>query len=48
MTALYLLILGLLALTHHSHWHQLHPWTIWFIVLVLTAVVDLVAHRSLM
>jgi hypothetical protein len=47
MTAIYLLILGVFALDHHPHWNQLHPWTIWFLVLVLAAVVDLVAHRSL-
>ncbi len=46
MTALYLLILALLALNHHGHWNQLHPWTSWFIILVLAAIIDLVAHRS--
>lgn len=46
MTALYLLILGLLALSHQTHWHQLHPWTAWFVILVLAAVADLVMHRS--
>ena len=47
MTALYLLLLALLALGHHSHWGQLHPWTAWFVILVLAAIVDLVAHRRL-
>ena len=47
MTALYLLILALLSYDHHSHWSQLHPWTSWFVILVLAAIVDLVVHRSL-
>jgi hypothetical protein len=46
MTALYLLILAFLDLTHHPHWSQLHPWTSWFVILVLAAVADLVMHRS--
>jgi uncharacterized membrane protein YbhN (UPF0104 family) len=47
MTALYLLILAVLALDNHRHWSQLHPWTVWFVILVLAAIVDLVVHRSL-
>jgi hypothetical protein len=47
MTAIYLVILGFLALSHHNHWSQLHPWTAWFVILVLAAIVDLVVHRSL-
>lgn len=47
MTALYLLILAVLDLDHHNHWGQLHPWTAWFVILVLAAVADLVAHRRL-
>jgi hypothetical protein len=46
MTALYLLILAILAFNHHAHWSQLHPWTAWFVILVLAAIVDLVVHRS--
>jgi hypothetical protein len=46
MTALYLLILAILAFSHHGHWSQLHPWTAWFVILVLAAIVDLVVHRS--
>ena len=46
MTALYLLILAFLALSHHGHWGQLHPWTAWFVILVLAAIADLVIHRS--
>lgn len=46
MTAVYLLVLAVLASVHHSHWSQLHPWTIWFIILVLAALLDLVIHRS--
>jgi hypothetical protein len=46
MTAIYLLILGFLALNHHSHWYQLHPWTTWFVILVVVAIADLVIHRS--
>ena len=38
--------LAVLASVHHSHWSQLHPWTIWFIILVLAAILDLVIHRS--
>lgn len=48
MTALYLLILGVLAFDHHAHWGQLHPWSVWFVILVLAAIVDLVGHRSMM
>jgi hypothetical protein len=46
MTAVYLLVLAVLASVHHSHWQQLHPWTIWFIILVVAALLDLVIHRS--
>lgn len=45
MTAVYLLVLAVLAWDHHAHWHQLHPWTVWFIILVLAAIGDLVLHR---
>ncbi|MBV9280440.1 MAG: hypothetical protein JOZ41_10200 [Chloroflexi bacterium] len=45
MTVIYLIVLGVLAWDHHPHWSQLHPWTSWFIILVLAAVVDLVIHR---
>jgi len=44
MTALYLLILAILAFDHHGHWSQLHPWTAWFVILVLAALIDLVVH----
>ena len=46
MTALYLLILAILDFTHQPHWRQLHPWTAWFVILVLAAIADLVMHRS--
>jgi hypothetical protein len=46
MTAIYLLILGVLAFSHQSHWHQLHPWTAWFVILVLAAIADLFMHRT--
>jgi hypothetical protein len=46
MTAIYLLVLAVLAWDHHSHWSQLHPWSIWFVILVLVAVGDLVVHRK--
>jgi hypothetical protein len=46
MTAIYLVILAVFAYDHHSHWNQLHPWTTWFIILVIAAVLDLVIHRS--
>lgn len=46
MTAIYLLVLAAFAWDHHSHWHQLHPWTIWFVVLVGLSLADLVVHRS--
>jgi hypothetical protein len=45
MTVLYIIILALLALNHHSHWHQLYPWTSWFIILLLAGIVDLALHR---
>jgi hypothetical protein len=48
VTALYLLILAVLAFDHHAHWTQLHPWTVWFTVLVVLAIADLVVHRSVM
>lgn len=47
MTAIYLVVLAILAFDHHSHWKQLHPWTAWFVILVLAAIIDIVAHRSL-
>lgn len=45
MTAVYLLILAVFAWDHHPHWGQLHPWTVWFVILVLVAIADLVIHR---
>jgi len=45
MTVVYLVVLAVFAWDHHAHWNQLHPWTIWFAVLVLAAIVDLVLHR---
>jgi hypothetical protein len=45
MTAVYLLVLAIFAYDHHSHWSQLHPWTIWFVILVIVAIGDLVVHR---
>jgi hypothetical protein len=45
MTAVYLLVLAIFAWDKHPHWNQLHPWTTWFIILVLVAVIDLVAHK---
>jgi len=46
MTAIYLLILAVLAWDKHPHWLSLHPWTIWFVILVLAAIADLVLHRN--
>jgi len=43
--AVYLLVLAIFAWDKHPHWNQLHPWTTWFIILVLVAVIDLVAHK---
>ncbi|HEX8917199.1 MAG TPA: hypothetical protein VF898_01730 [Chloroflexota bacterium] len=48
MTAIYLLVLAVLAFDNHAHWKQLHPWTIWFVILVLVAIADLVVHRSVL
>jgi len=42
MTAIYLLVLAVLAVDHHGHWSQLHPWTAWFVILVVVAIADLV------
>lgn len=35
-TLLWLIILGIAG----SHWHELHPWTTTFVILVITAVLD--------
>jgi hypothetical protein len=48
MTAIYLIILAVLAFDHHAHWKQLHPWTLWFLVLVVVAIADLIVHRSVL
>ena len=48
MTAIYLLVLAVLAVDHHGHWSQLHPWTAWFVILVVVAIADLVVHRSVL
>jgi hypothetical protein len=45
VTLIYLLVLAVFAWDHHAHWAQLHPWTIWFVILLLVAVGDLVLHR---
>jgi hypothetical protein len=45
MTAIYLLVLAVLAYDRHSHWYQLHRWTIWFVILVILAILDLGLHR---
>lgn len=34
-----------LPFDHHAHWKQLHPWTIWFVILVVVAIADLVIYR---
>jgi len=35
-TLLWLIILAISG----SHWHELHPWTTTFVILVITAILD--------
>ncbi|HLJ69110.1 MAG TPA: hypothetical protein VKX16_17285 [Chloroflexota bacterium] len=46
MTLLYLIVLGLAALAHHSEWHKLHPWTLWFAILIIVAIIDSLGAAS--
>jgi hypothetical protein len=44
MAALYMLLLLIFKVVHlfHFQWVKLHPWTNWFIILVVLIVVDFV------